>query len=275
MENALSEAVERLTKNLDIKDYEMRMYAAKVRYNRAVIAAKKANLVYELEESGIVLRQMQNYSESDRLRFGFSYDDLLLYMQSRLNWEQQTIENDALSIWETHMCRNGNYLDYCGTKNRLSVFVTSNAKLIEIALGYRREHPNTTNISGWMVNRLPVITDVRLTCRLWNPSTQVERLSLLHLAANVIAAQHPTQLYINKIRGLAEELRDYVPAYSDICLSEYFDDEVANKIFEKTEGQEANLDITTFASTISEIAEMKAKKARRTYTKRSQRKRRN
>lgn len=260
MKNALSEAFECLTKNLGIKDYEMRMYAAKVRYNKAVIAAKKANLVYELEESGIVQRQMQNYSESDRLRFGFSYADLLLYMQSRLNWEQQTIENDALSIWETHMCRNGNYQDYCGTKNRLSVFVTSNARLIEIALGYRREHPNTTNISGWTVNRLPVITDVRLTCRLWNPATQVERLSLLHLTANVIAAQHPTQLYINKIKGLAEELQDNVPAYSEICLSEYFDDEVTNKIFEKTEGQEANLDITTFASTINEIAEMKAKK---------------
>lgn len=259
MENALDEAVNCLYSGKHIKDYEMMIYASKINYNCSVITAKRANLVYELEQSGIVLRQLQNHSDSDKLRFGFSYDDLLSYMKNSLDWDQRTIENDALSIWETHMNRNGNYRDYCGTNDRLCVFVTSNAKLIEISLAYRKSRPNTTSISGWKINRLPVITDVRLTCRLWNPATQVERFSMLRLTANVVAAQHPTQLYINKIKSLAAELQKNVPEYSHICLSEYFDDEITNRIFEKTEGQEENLNIVNFAGTIEEFSEMKAK----------------
>ncbi|MEE1139596.1 MAG: hypothetical protein U0M02_14055 [Acutalibacteraceae bacterium] len=259
MESAFSDAILCLTNGIPIKDHEMRMYATNINYQSSVISAKKASLTKELESSGIVLRQLQYHNDSDRIHFGFNCDDFSTYMKNKLNWENRTIENDALSIWETHMCRNGSYHDYCGTQNRLCVFVTSNAKLIEVALGYRKDRPNLTSISGWSVNRLPVITDVRLTCRLWDPAAQIERVSLLRLSANIVAAQRPTQLYINKIRALATELQNNVPEYSNICLSEYFDDEITNRIFEKTEGREENLTIDTFASTINEISEMKAK----------------
>ena len=114
-------------------------------------------------------------------------------------------------------------------------------------------------IKEWGKNRLPVITDVRLTCRLWSPATQGNRLSKLYLASNVVAAQRPTRKYINRIRELAIELGKEVPTYSSIKLTEFFDDQVSTSIFHTTKGDEINLNIGTFGTTIEELTEFKVK----------------
>ena len=120
------------------------------------------------------------------------------------------------------MRRQGNYNAYCGTSACLPVFVTSNSRLIGIALKFREERQNTHSISLWKSNRLPVITDIRLTCRLWSPAKQSERLSLLYLTSNAVAAQRPTRRYLNTIRELALELEKTVPEYSSIPLPAFF-----------------------------------------------------
>lgn len=259
MQRAFDDAIYSLTNGYTPRDEEMRLYAASIRNNSAVLSVKKANLQGELSNAKIWLRQLESYSDNDRIRFGFDRNDLQQYMRRNLSWEQRTIENDAMSIWETHMRRQGDYREYCGTQDRLCVFVTNNSRLIAIALGYREERPYTTGIAGWKQNRLPVITDMRLTCRLWTPSTQSERLSLLYLSANAVAAQRPTRRYINSIRELAIQLKKQAPEYSGICLPEYFDDNVTDAILQNTLGQEEKLDIGTLASTIAELTEWKAK----------------
>lgn len=157
------------------------------------------------------------------------------------------------------MRRKGNYSDYYGTKDHLPVFVSHNPRLAAISLDFRNARPHLRAINQWNRNRLPVITDIRLTCRLWNPSTQSERLSLLYLTANAVAAQKPTRAYINTVRRLATQLSEQVPEYSSIQLSSYFDDNVTDAILEMTQGDETRLDIGNFASTIAELVEMKAK----------------
>lgn len=260
MNSAFDEAIKNLSAGYPPRDEEMRLYAMKVKNSVAVIKTKKASLQKELLTSKIYLKELDSYSDNDRIRFGFDRNDLQQYMGAHLQWDPRTIENDAWSIWETHMCRQGNYREYCGTQNRLSVFVTTNSRLIHIALAFRGERPNTPGINGWKQNRLPVITDIRLTCRLWSPATQGERLSLLYLAANSVAAQRPTQRYFNSIRELAIELEKNTPAYAGISLTEFFDDNVTDVILEQTQGSEANLNFETFASSIEEIAELKARK---------------
>ena len=255
MNSAFEVAIRCLSNGYPPRDNEMRLFSNSVNRDVSVIAAKKAGLVAELSKNKIFKRDLESFSDADKLRFGFDEEDLRQYMQKNLNWELKSIENDALSIWETHMLRQGKYTDYCGTNDRLPVFVTTNMKLIKIALKYREERSNDLAINRWRSNRLPVITDMRLTCRLWSPSQEGDRLSLLYLTANAVAAQRPTKRYINKIRELAIMLKKQVPEYSEINLAEFFDDRVTDSVLQSTRGEEKNLDIGTLASTLDELSE--------------------
>lgn len=259
MLRAFDDAITNLTNKHAPCDEEMRLYAMRINNSADVLSVKKANLQSELAAARIFLRQLETYSENERLRFGFDRYDFEQYMRKNLPWDQRTIQNDAYSIWETHMRRGGNYREYCGTQDRLGVFVTNNPRLIAISLGYREERDGVSNINGWRPNCLPVITDMRLTCRLWSPAVHNERLSLLYLSANAVAAQRPTQRYFNTVRELALQLEKEVPQYSNICLTEYFDDKVTDAILKNTMGQEENLNIGTLATTIAELSEWKAK----------------
>lgn len=80
------------------------------------------------------------------------------------------------------MIREGEYSEYCGINKKLPVFVTTNPMLINIALKYKEERHSEKSISGWKSNRLPVITDIRMTCRIWSPAEQGKKLPLLYLA---------------------------------------------------------------------------------------------
>ncbi|MBR3967964.1 MAG: hypothetical protein IKJ93_00015 [Clostridia bacterium] len=259
IDRAFEKAIRSLTNHTPPRDEEMRLYAASIENTIAVIRSKKATYKTELNNAGIYLKPHAYFSDKDNVRYGFDKNDLQQFMQKYLSWEDKTIENDALAIWETHMYRKGNYNDYCGTNDQLPVFVTTNSKLIGVALKFREERSKTKELAGWRQNRLPVITDIRLTCRLWSPSSDSERLSLLYLTANVVAAKRPTERYLNEIRELAIKFREQTPEYSGICLPAYFDDEVTDIIIEKTLGESDNLDITTFANTIFEMSELKAK----------------
>lgn len=259
IEHAFTEAIECTRKRQPIRDSEMRLYVTNVKHNVTVISAKLKNVVDELANDDIFLQPISYHNDNDIIRYGFERSSLCQYMKSFLNWDDKVIENDALSIWETHMLRNGNYREYCGTNDRLCVFVTSNASLIGAVLGFHEKYPNSNGVRDWKHNKIPVITDVRLTCRLWSPAMHSERISLLYLTANAVAAQRPTQSYINKIKEIVCDLEKQVPQYSNICLSEYLDDNITERIIENTLGQEDNLNIGTFASTLEEFTEFKVK----------------
>ena len=265
--HAFDEAISALENRMPPSDNEMRLYASANGNNPAILRAKNASLQEELSNAGILLRPNMDFTDREMLRFGFDQTDLRIFMEDNLSWKKQAIENDATSIWETHMRRNGNYNDYYGTKDHLPVFVSHNPRLATIALDFRNARPNLRAISHWKNNRLPVITDIRLTCRLWNPSTQSERISLLYLTANAVAAQKPTRKYINTVRKLAIQLSKQVPEYSGIPLPSYFDDYVTDAILEATKGDETKLDIGCFASTITELAEMNARDQERDKAK--------
>ena len=141
----------------------------------------------------------------------------------------------------------------------MPVFVTTNSRLIGVAIAYRDARPSAKGIYGWKQNRLPVITDIRLTCRLWIPSEQSSRLSLLHLTANAVAAQRPTRRYLNTVRELAVELEKTVPEYSGIPLSAFFEDNVTDALLTKTMGDEEKLNLGSFASSLAELSEWKAR----------------
>lgn len=259
MYDALDHAKRQLDRGDLPYDSEMFLYSKKVKHNPMVFAAKRDNLKQELAKAHIYRRDLQDYSEKDKLRFGFSLDDLKCYMEENTNWDRTAVLNDACSIWETHMSRAGNYQFYFGTADRISVFVTTNSRLISLALGYKDARPANPALANWKPNRLPVITDGRLTCRLWTPATENDKLPIMRLAANAVAAQQPTRRYYEKVKALALQLKEQVPEYSQIALSEFFDDELSDAILRKTEGNEAAFDIGTLASSVSELVELKTR----------------
>ena len=259
MERAFENAAKSLSYGYPPADDEMRLYAIRIQNNPAIITAKKASLTSELANANIHLAPHETFTDNERIRFGFDQGDLQQYMRSNLPWDPQVIDNDALAIWETHMRRQGNYSEYCGTGVQLPVFVTTNSRLIGIALKFREDRSGTTALYGWKQNRLPVITDIRLTCRLWSPTDHGERMSLLYLTANAVAAKRPTKRYLSSIREFALQLGKQAPEYSEICLPAYFDDVVTDTILKHTMGEEEKLDINSFATSIAELSEWKAK----------------
>ncbi len=259
MKCAFDDAIRYLVSGYPIKDNEMRIFSFKIKNEITVLQAKKATIEKELARAKIYLMPYGEFSDSDQIRFGFDRIDLQEYMKRQLLWDQRTIENDAYSLWETHMRRAGDYSEYCGTKKQLPVFVTTNSRLMSIAIEYREARQSVKEISGWKPNRLPVITDIKLTCRLWVPSEQCERLSLLYLTANAVAAQRPTTRYLNTVRNLAIELEKTVPEYSGVALPVFFEDEVTNALMEHTHGLEDNFNISTFADTIDELTWFKVR----------------
>ena len=259
MERAFENAAKSLSYGYPPADDEMRLYAIRIQNNPAIITAKKASLTSELANANIHLAPHETFTDNERIRFGFDQGDLQQYMRSNLPWDPQVIDNDALAIWETHMRRQGNYSEYCGTGAQLPVFVTTNSRLIGIALKFREDRSGTTALYGWKQNRLPVITDIRLTCRLWSPADHSERMSLLYLTANAVAAKRPTKRYLSSIREFAIQLGKQAPGYAEICLPAYFDDVVTDTILKHTMGEEEKLDINSFATSIAELSEWKAK----------------
>lgn len=237
---------------------EMRLYVSSIGRSVKILSAKKASFKSELEEKGIFLRDYSYHSDKDKIDYGFSGEDLVAFMRKSLSWDIRVIENDAKSILETHMNRNADYSEYCGTKKRLCVFVTNNQTLCDIPLSFKKERPSIRSISGWQQNRLPVISDIRLTCRLWSPESQAERLSILYLSAGVVAAQRPTRKYYESVRKTVADLKESVPAYSNIPLQSFFDDVFTNAIIEKTQGQPEKIDVGVLANTIEEMTEWRA-----------------
>ena len=252
------DAITALETNEVVRDREMRMFLSTIHYNPSVLKAKKANVENELAELGVYLKPLNDYSEKDRLKYGFDLQSITDYMYSNLTWEKRTIQNDARSIWETHMMREGKYNDYCGGNSHSAVFVTSNYRLIEMALKYKADNQHIKTIEQWKRNRLPVITDSKLTCRLWIPSDHAKDISILILAKNAIAAQKPSRCFIESMKRTVKQLSENVPEYAKISLPSYFEDNITHAVFETTKGEFNEFNMETLANSIDEIVALKS-----------------
>ena len=150
------------------------------------------------------------------------------------------------------MRREGDYSCYYGSKNELSVFVTNNIALTRVPLKYKDERKNIKNISSWTSNKLPVISDARLTCRLWSPSSQSAKLPLLNLAANAVAAQRPSSKYVEKMKQIACDLKESNKDFSELFIPSILDDRMTKRVLDITGGDEDKLTIGAIANSFEE-----------------------
>ena len=257
MERAFDDALTSIEHGRIILDEEMRLFISNTKNAKTLLKVIRSTIREKLSEKKIYYRSLESYSDKDRITYGFPLIELETYMKSHLSWKLKTIENDALSIWEIHMRRRGNYRDYCGTSDCLPVFVTHNPRLISIILSFAKDNKSIKNISQWRPHRLPVITDLRLTCRLWNPSRQAERISLLRLTANVYAAQRPSPGYVKKITELVPQIDQFSPDLTTISISEYLDDQIKNRIFDRIDGNDDSMNLSLLVCTMEEALSLR------------------
>ena len=256
---ALKHAEEYAKNHETAPDKEMSYYLQHGNVSAATLHAKWLSVQQELQSHGILQHPMSEWDENDRLKFGIDSNDLYIFIRRKQpNWDSDTIDNDVASIREVHMLRKGNYQDYYGMSNRLPVFVTTNTRLTKLVLKYGQKRKNDKHIQDWSINRLPLITDVRLTCRLWNPSQSSQDYPLLQLAANAMAAQQPTPEYFSKLKQTVKSFAEKVPAYAAIPLADYCDDALTEQIVAKTGGEIDNLSVEVLATTLEEYLEMKS-----------------
>lgn len=257
MRRALTNAVNDLENHKNPKDYEMQIYALKSNPESVITLLRIQNdqLEKTLSKLGIVESVNDSFTEQERLRFGFDYNDFEKFMLANFGnsfWKSKAIQNDALALWETHMRRDGDYSCYYGGKNELSVFVTNNIALTRVPLKYKDERKSIKNISSWSPNKLPVITDTRLTCRLWSPSSQSSKLPLLNLAANAVAAQRPSSKYVEKMKQIACDLKESNKDFSELFIPSILDDRMTKRVLDITGGDEDKLTIGAIANSFEE-----------------------
>ena len=256
---ALKRAEEYAKNRETAPDKEMTYYLQHGNVSAATLHAKRLSAQQELQSYGILQHPMFEWDENDRLKFGLDSSDMYIFIRRKQpNWDSITIDNDVASIREVHMLRRGNYQDYYGMSERLPVFVTTNTRLTKLVLKYGQKRKNDKHIQDWSINRLPLITDVRLTCRLWDPSQSGQDYPLLQLAANAMAAQQPTPEYFSKLKQTVESFAENVPAYAAIPLADYCDDTLTEQIVAKTGGEIDNLNIEVLATTLEEYLAMKS-----------------
>lgn len=256
--NALERAEQCIRNNSTPVDKEMAYFLLNRNITPAILRAKRLNVRDELRKYEIFQRELTEWSENDRLNYGLDSDDLSRFIKSRKsNWNDIAIDNDVSSIREVHMLRRGNYQEYYGTSERLPVFVTSNNILTFLMIEYAKIRNGDKRVRDWKVNRLPVVTDIRLTCRLWDPAQRAEDIPLLQLTANAVAAQRPDAAYFNQLRQTVESLAETLPAFAEIPISDYCDDEFTERIVMQIKGDIDKLDVAVLANTIEEYTQMK------------------
>ncbi len=257
IETALEKAQKSLERGNAPVDYEMRLYALHIKNDPTVLSAKLSGLKRELEAQGIFLRTPEVYDDRERLRISFDENDFKHFLKQN-HWRDAVAEKDAASVWNVHMRRSGRYDAFYGTNDHLCVLVTTTTKLARMTLAYQREHPSVKSISSWRRKHQPVITDTQLMCRIWSPEVDTERISLLKLTANAVAAQRPTKKYFDEMSRLVGELKTQIPEASGICLSEFFSDKMTESILELVGDNEERFDLGTLSSSFAEITEAKA-----------------
>lgn len=257
MRRAIENAIKELENGEIPKDCEMQIYALKSNPESVITLLRIQNdqLEKDLSKSGIAESVNDSFTEQERLRFGFDNNDLEKFMLDNFGnsfWKAKAIRNDALALWETHMRRRGDYSCYYGGTNELSVFVTNNIALTRVPLMYKEERKSIKNISSWSSNKLPIITDTKLTCRLWSPSSQGAKLPLLHLTANAVAAQRPSSKYVEKMKQIACDLKEGNKDFSGLFIPSILDDKMTKRVLDITGGDENKLTIEAIANSFDE-----------------------
>ena len=172
--------------------------------------------------------------------------------KSNPEWSKSGIRNDVHSITQINIERNGSYDIKFGGKSRLPIFITSNNKLIHDIKEYTVKCSNDGIPLPWHTNKLPLISDYDLTCRLWLTSKHQEPVSLNLIKSAYLYQQSDNEFY-KKILETYQQVKEK-HKYNVIDLDYIRFEKLKELIIIDTKGDIESINDDVVATSFEELA---------------------
>lgn len=171
--SALYNAHIALDNNQDIYDDELRFYQKLNNIDSDDLRVDSESVQYELEQNDIRIQKRIQW-EDNTCWINSINEDLLFneIKKHRKVYKKISIENDVNAMNQINMLRNGDYSIHFGGKNKLPVFITSNTLLVKNVKDFILKDIEEDSNSTWKINKMPIISDTALMCKLWANSKE-------------------------------------------------------------------------------------------------------
>ena len=203
VELALTAAAQCLKCGKEIQNQEMRWFANEKNYTVEDFDICSANVRTNLKRLGFQCVDSKiEWNNRNTQKNNIDDNSLFQFIKAKHeHWNKTAIQNDVDSINKVNMLRHSDYSVAFGGKNRLPIFITSNIALITCLREYiAAQQGDDGKLPNWSPNRLPIISDSLLMCRLWLPkANQYANLPALTLARDAYAAQQGNTAFYDKL----------------------------------------------------------------------------
>lgn len=259
VELALTSASQCLKSGRVIQYREMRWFADKNNYDADDFAICSATVRVKLSEMGFqCIDSKIEWNENDTRKNNIDDNSLFQYIKERHeHWSNTAIQNDIDAINKVNILRKSDYSIAFGGKNHLPIFITSNIALI---VGLREyiatQQVSDESLSNWSANRLPIISDSLLMCRLWMPkANRYHNLPALTLARDAYIAQQGNATFYDK---LAQEIAVVCKKHrvNLVDIDDVRRQKLEQIIVEKSKGDIDSIDDEMVAYSIDELIKM-------------------
>lgn len=256
IENALTKAANSIDHCEEIADAELRIFSELKRCDSFDFKIFSQEIRKKIEdEFHFNIQENIDWQNNNAQLYNLDWGLLISYIQERhVNWNARAITNDVDAINYINVLRNGDYSVKFGGQNRRPIFITTNFYLINDIrdfLSYCEE--NDEIAPNWKVNKLPIISDHAMMCRLWLPKSQhLESIPALTLARNASVAQNNNIQLLQKIKKSAKELKSK-HKIDIIDLDEIRKGKIEELLVKKTSGNIDDITPDIIANSIEEL----------------------
>lgn len=166
--SALYNAYISLLNNQDIEDNELRMYKQINKIEAEDFKIDSESVEYELEQNNIRIQEQIQWEDSscwiNSINSNLLFDEI---KKHRKVYKKISIDNDVNAMNQINMLRNGDYSVHFGGNNKLPIIVTNNTLLIKNVKDFILKDIEDDFNSVWKINKMPIISDTALMCKLW------------------------------------------------------------------------------------------------------------
>ena len=207
------------------------------------------------DEFGFIIVEDIDWNDKKTLSYYIDDSKLEAFLKEKNeDWKPNTIKTDVRSVLSINIKREGDYSVYFGGKKKLPVFVTSNSKLVFDTKSYAEENTEKDDfLAPWTFNKLPLITDTNLMCRLWLTSKYKEELTL-NFAKSAFLFQQSDAAFYERIKKTYQEVKEK-HNYNVVDLDHERFEKLKEKIIDKTNGNLDDIDEDVVAISFEELAQ--------------------
>lgn len=238
-----------------VENFEFDYFQKQSKYDAEDFRIAKNSVENRLrDEFGFIIVEDIDWNDKKTLSYFIDDSKLEVYLKEKNEkWKSNTIKNDVRSVLSINIKREGDYSVYFGGKKKLPVFVTSNSKLVFDTKSYAEENTEKDDfLAPWTFNKLPLITDTNLMCRLWLTSKYKDELTL-NFAKSAFLFQQSDAAFYERIKRTYQDVKEK-HNYNVVDLDHERFEKLKEKIIDKTNGNLDEIDENVVATSFEELA---------------------